>query len=71
MECPKCTGPMTGGFVVDYLPGGNRQVEKWVAGAPKQSFWHGVDITKESQIEVVTYRCDGCGYLESYAPRQE
>lgn len=62
---------MSVGFVVDFTAGGHRQVEKWIAGEPKPSFWHGVDVSTERQVEVVTYRCDTCGYLESYAPGRE
>jgi len=69
VKCLKCNSTMSNGFIVDYMAGGKRQVEKWLAGEPKPSFWHGVDIKNQSQIEVVTYRCDECGYLESYASK--
>lgn len=69
MKCQKCNGTTSMGFIVDYGAGGKRQVEKWVAGEPKPSYWYGVDIKNQDQIEVVTYRCDECGYLESYAPK--
>lgn len=69
VKCLKCNSTMSNGFIVDYMAGGKRQVEKWNAGEPKPSFWHGVDIKNQSQIEVVTYRCDECGYLESYASK--
>jgi hypothetical protein len=69
MKCLKCNSTMSSGFIVDYGAGGKRQVEKWVAGEPKPVFLHGVDIKNLSQIEVVTYRCDECSYLESYAPK--
>jgi hypothetical protein len=69
MKCLKCNGAMSSGFLVDYAAGGKRRVETWIAGEPKPASLHGVDIKNQSQIEVVTYRCDECSYLESYAPK--
>lgn len=69
MECLKYNSPMSSGFIVDFGAGGSRQVQKWVAGPPKPSFFYGIDIKKLGQIEVVNYRCDECGYLESYATK--
>ena len=37
-------------------------------GAPEKSFWSGLKTSGREQHAVVTFRCDGCGYLESYAP---
>jgi len=62
---------MEQGFVVDYAAGGNRKVAEWVKVEPKRSFWHGVDLSTASQIPIVTYRCEACGYLEFYARKMD
>ena len=37
-------------------------------GQPQKSIWTGLKQFKNQQHEIVTWRCGGCGYLESYAP---
>lgn len=64
--CPKCSSAMSEGFVVDHTHGG-AGVAKWVEGEPKKSFWVGLKLGGTTQIEIVTWRCRRCGYLESYA----
>jgi Domain of unknown function (DUF6487) len=66
LSCPKCHGAMEEGFVADQTYGGVR-VSKWVEGAPKKSFWSGTKTQGKEQVQIRTYRCTGCGYLESYA----
>ena len=66
LECPRCSGSMEAGFVVDEGYG-KKVVAKWVAGEPQKSFWMGLKLRGRDQIEVATYRCRRCGYLESYA----
>jgi len=58
MPCPKCSGKMH-----DAL----RLVSKWVEGVPEKSVWTGVKIKGRKTIETQTFRCDKCGFLESYA----
>lgn len=65
--CPKCQSRMVEGFVVDTTYGG-RTVSSWVEGAPKRSIWVGVLLEGRKPIEIATYRCTSCGFLESYAP---
>jgi hypothetical protein len=37
-------------------------------GEPEYSFWAaGVKIPQDKMIEIITYRCGGGGFLESYA----
>jgi hypothetical protein len=57
---------MEAGYIVDQGYGTNA-VPKWVAGVPEKSIWVGLKLRKRQQIEVSTYRCRRCGYLESYA----
>lgn len=64
--CPKCRGKMQQGYIKDE---GYAIVHssKWVSGPPEKSFWTGVKTRGKKQVEVLTYRCASCGYLESYA----
>ena len=64
--CPKCGGRMTEGFVIDEGYG-TAHVSTWQQGEPRKSFWTGIKKSKKEQIKVETWRCDRCGYLESYA----
>jgi uncharacterized Zn finger protein len=66
LNCPRCSGSMEVGFVVDEGYG-TRTVEKWVAGEPERSMWTGLKLRGKAKQDVVTYRCKRCGYLESYA----
>ncbi len=65
-ECPKCSGRMEQGFVMDNTYGA-RVVSHWAAGAPQKSFWAGTKMPEEKLIPIGTFRCSKCGYLESYA----
>ena len=64
--CPKCSGRMEAGFVLDRTYGANLQAT-WVEGAPTKSFWTGLKIGRLVSRPVTTFRCSSCGYLESFA----
>ncbi|HEX3895319.1 MAG TPA: hypothetical protein VHW73_03835 [Rudaea sp.] len=36
-------------------------------GAPEKRFWSGTNAPDDKQIPIGTFRCSGCGYLESFA----
>lgn len=40
---------------------------KWVEGRVEDSFWTGIKTSGRKQVQVMTYRCTACGFLESYA----
>ncbi len=65
-DCPKCQGSMAVGFIVDEGHG-TRTIPKWVAGAPEKSIWTGLKLRGREKLDVATYRCGRCGFLESYA----
>lgn len=65
-RCPKCDGRMAEGFMIDQGYG-TVHVKAWQSGRPRKSFWFGVKQVKADQKEVATFRCDRCGYLESFA----
>ena len=66
-RCPKCNGEMAQGFIVDWSQGGGRRVNSWVKGAPEKSFWHGTSVPDDQGVPVGTFRCEACGFLESFA----
>ncbi|MEO7366122.1 MAG: PF20097 family protein [Sphingomicrobium sp.] len=66
LNCPRCSSGMEPGYMIDQGHG-MTTVPKWVAGVPRKSIWTGLKLRGLEQVEVVTYRCRRCGYLESYA----
>ena len=65
--CPKCAAPMDEGYMVDHTHGGSRTVSLWVEGPPERSIWMGLKIADRRSFSVATFRCQRCGFLESYA----
>lgn len=66
LSCPRCSGAMDPGFLVDEGYG-TRAVPKWVEGEAQKSIWTGLKLGGREKLETRTYRCKRCGYLESYA----
>lgn len=66
-RCPKCTGEMVQGFVVDFHAGGARLVANWVEGPPEKTFWAVTKVPDDKCIPIGTFRCLSCGFLESFA----
>jgi hypothetical protein len=46
---------------------GSRRLTHWAAGAPRKSFMSGTKRPEDEPIPIGVYRCESCGYLESYA----
>jgi hypothetical protein len=65
-HCPKCQSAMAEGFVVDGDSNGGNKVSRWIEGAPVKG-WFGLKVRGKRQIDVATYRCGRCGFLESFA----
>ena len=57
---------MAEGFIIDRTHGGVA-VESWVEGAPERSVWTGLKLTGKPMIDIGTWRCGRCGFLEQYA----
>jgi predicted nucleic-acid-binding Zn-ribbon protein len=68
LSCPRCGGSMEQGFIIDETHG-TMKSQKWVGGAPEYSFWFGLKLRGKDRLDVATYRCCRCGYLESYSDR--
>jgi len=54
------------GFIVDHGHAGAASLSKWTKGDPQQNLLGGIKV-KNAMLNVMTHRCIGCGYLESYA----
>ena len=65
--CPRCRGSMEDGFILDKAHHNSAQVPEWVEGDPVKSFWTGLQTKGRRMLPITVFRCDGCGYLESYA----
>ncbi len=66
-QCPKCGSGMQAGVILDHTDFASAQAGTWVEGMPAKSFWTGLRIKDRQQLGVTTYRCERCGFLESYA----
>ena len=66
-ECLRCKSTMSVGLVLDRADYNVGTVQQWVAGLPERSFWTGIKTKGHESYKVLTYRCEKCGYLESYA----
>ncbi|MEO1858097.1 MAG: hypothetical protein ABGY95_12145 [Rubritalea sp.] len=64
--CAKCEGTMEVGFSVHTSIDGARQ-DKWLPGEPQKSMLLGIKVDVNQWIPITTYRCESCGFLESYA----
>ncbi len=64
-KCPNCEGRMQEGFILDVAV--DRLVSHWVSGKPEASFWTGTSLSGRTRYPIQSFRCTGCGYLESYA----
>ena len=71
--CPLCSGAMQAGFLRDVnMKNPTMEVAEqmeWIAGDPTPvSDWHGgIKLSGKQRRKVVTYACNGCGFLQSFA----
>jgi len=66
--CPKCGAHMEPGFMLERGGGPRDQQVRWVEGEPvPRLFFSGVKLEGREPMPVTTFRCDGCGYHESFA----
>jgi hypothetical protein len=66
--CLRCGDAMDMGYVLDHGHYNQRLRQKWVAGPPEPTFWSGLKTKDRAVLTIVTWRCRGCGWLDSYAP---
>ena len=58
---------MVEGYMLDVTQNGARSVSKWIEGAPAKSFFVGLKISGRANLQIQTWRCGRCGFLENYA----
>ena len=69
--CPKCNGEMTQGFTADFaFTQGVVVVSTWVEGPPKKQLWSGTKTEMLRKLPIATFRCESCGFLETYARKE-
>ena len=57
---------MTEGYVLDRTHG-SVTVASWVEGTPERSVWVGIKLAGKPTVDIATWRCGRCGFLEQYA----
>jgi hypothetical protein len=62
----KCGGTLEEGFIRDAVPFGSASAA-WYQGPLERSRWMGVKTIGKVHYQVRTYRCNQCGFLESFA----
>ena len=65
--CPKCSGRMEQGFMPDSKQNGTK-VTEWTEGAPQKGIFGIVRTRGLRNLTIEAWRCQRCGYLETYAP---
>jgi rubredoxin len=66
-RCPKCEAAMQEGFIPVCIGPPPAVASVWVVGPPEKGRLGGVKFDRRNQCQIRSYRCSGCGYLESYA----
>lgn len=66
-DCLRCKTRMVAGYLLENGDYNSRTVTQWVEGSPEKSFWTGLALRDRDVLQVATYRCPNCGYLELYA----
>ena len=58
---------MQPGFFLQRKEGDYPSLTEWVEGAPERSIWTVLKTKGRQLLPVTVYRCERCGFLESYA----
>ncbi len=73
-QCPKCTGQMVKGFVLDrdnVFGFAADRLPRWVDGEPERGVSGGWKIVGKKTYEINRAdRCEYCGYLEFYTGQE-
>jgi hypothetical protein len=62
----KCQRAMQKGYIPDATYGGG-VLGTWVEGEVETGFLGAIKLKGKTRRTITTYRCNSCGYLESYA----
>lgn len=58
---------MSEGVVLDRTHQSGAAVPSWVEGQPERSVWTGLKLGGKPKLDIATWRCTRCGFLEQYA----
>lgn len=58
---------MEQGLVLDKGDYNMLSEQEWMEGPVEKSIWTGIKTNHRQRLVVETFRCESCGYLESYA----
>jgi hypothetical protein len=65
IECLRCRTVMEQGFVMDRgQSSAPVAVATWVSGVPERSWWTGLKTKGRDQVELDSFLCRKCGYVE-------
>ena len=70
IQCVKCNTTMEPGYIPDRNMGWY-DPRKWFPGDLSLTSLKGVAKNKATPIPVISHRCPNCGYIESYALKEE
>lgn len=65
--CHRCSRTMEEGFTIDSGDYDSPRIAAWHPGTPDRRWW-GLKVAKAKKRPLVSWRCTGCGLLETYAP---
>ena len=66
-RCPKCGGRMAQGFVVDVHQCRLAAGQQLGRGRATEVLWFGTTSPDMNGLPIGTFRCENCGFLESFA----
>ena len=67
VTCPKCSATMEAGFTLEIGPGSYGTQAQWIEGVPETRLLSGLKTKGKRMLPIEMFRCQQCGYLESYA----
>ena len=65
--CPKCASPMEAGFILDKVDDNRLKTPEWLEDSPERALWTRINTKGRNRLNIITYRYERCGLLESYA----
>ena len=59
---------MEQGFMLEQRDGNLKDVTEWIEGVPQKGIFGIIRTRGLRSLEIEAWRCQRCGYLETYAP---
>jgi hypothetical protein len=66
-RCPHCQGRLEEGFLLGGSDGEVNTAARWVEGPPVKNFLRMLKLKGRRKIDLKSFRCRDCGFLETYA----